>query len=96
MELSTEDYKNLVEDYLHNDSNMSHVACNWLKRHNNSHDSWRQWMPSDDERNELYIGGIFPLTTNQTNSYTAQGIAVSKCDFNYFIFWYLYYMFCII
>lgn len=77
MELTTDDYKDLVEDYLYT-GDMSQVACSWMKRHNDTYDSWRQWMPSDDERNELYIGGIFPLTTNETNSYTARGIVHSS------------------
>lgn len=76
MEFTTEGYRDLIEDYLRT-GDMSQVACNWMKRHNETDDSWKRWMPSDDERNELYIGGIFPLTTNETNSYTAKGIFVS-------------------
>ncbi|XP_024935475.1 uncharacterized protein LOC107275141 isoform X2 [Cephus cinctus] len=48
------------------------IACDWLKENLNY--TLRYWVPDDEDKNTLYIGGIFPVTGT---AYTAKSIMVA-------------------
>ena len=73
MELKLEDYQEMLVDYNGRGESADawEVACEWMKRHKSRKNkfSWAvQWQPRNDEKNVLYIGGIFPLRNNLHSS----------------------------
>lgn len=83
MEFLQIEYKNLLERFqeIQDHSNqvitedqsiiIKKVACDWLR---DNRDTWQFWLPHNDDKQELYIGGIFPLTGS---SYTAKSIVIA-------------------
>lgn len=84
MEFLLPEYKDLLERFqkksnFSEDSNqviiedqnvtVKEVACDWLK---DNKDVWRYWRPHDDKE-VLYIGGIFPL---HGSTYTSDSIVL--------------------
>lgn len=82
MEFLLREYKNLLERFqeIQDHSNqvitedqsviVKKVACDWLR---DNKPTWQFWLPHNDDKQELYIGGIFPLTGS---TYTAQSIVI--------------------
>ncbi|XP_032691676.1 uncharacterized protein LOC116854152 isoform X2 [Odontomachus brunneus] len=48
------------------------IACDWLK--DNLNYTLANWMPDDDDKNILYVGGIFPMSGT---SYQAKSIVIA-------------------
>ncbi|XP_008543958.2 uncharacterized protein LOC103568771 [Microplitis demolitor] len=74
-QLSAKMYEDLISRYNNLiDLNISEddIACGWIK--DNLNHTLHYWMPNDDDKNILYIGGIFPMTGTP---YTAKSIAVA-------------------
>lgn len=68
-------YEDLIDRYNRLiDSNVTEdaIACNWLA--DNLNYTLRHWMPSNDDKNILYVGGIFPMSGTP---YTTKSIAVA-------------------
>lgn len=60
-------YENLLR--LHNsrtDKNIHATACQWLKSNDKV---WTSWLPTNTNKREIYIGGIFPLSGAFYNAY---------------------------
>lgn len=71
LKFSEEDYNYLLQLYNQKSETTSivDVACKWMQQKKSS---WSDWIPvRDTEKNNIYIGGIFPLTGS---SYTGKGI----------------------
>lgn len=68
MSFSRDNYSDLVARYNQQPGAVDKIACEWLV-HNK--ESWMPWIPTGDEKNVLYIGGIFPITGS---TYIAKGI----------------------
>ncbi|XP_069698476.1 uncharacterized protein [Periplaneta americana] len=68
MSFSREDYADLLSRYNAQPRSVDEIACEWLV-HNEK--SWMPWIPTSDEKNILYIGGIFPISGS---TYIAKGI----------------------
>ncbi|XP_014480221.1 PREDICTED: uncharacterized protein LOC106747328 [Dinoponera quadriceps] len=49
------------------------VACDWLK--DNLNYTMTMWMPQNNDKNVLYVGGIFPMTGS---SYQAKSIPIAS------------------
>lgn len=83
MEFLQVEYKNLIERFHQAQDHSNHVitedqsvivrqvACDWLRDNKRT---WQYWLPHIDDRHELHIGGIFPLTGS---SYTAKSIVIA-------------------
>ncbi|XP_074115403.1 uncharacterized protein LOC141538040 isoform X1 [Cotesia typhae] len=68
-------YEDLIDRYNRLiDSNVTEdtIACDWLA--DNLNYTLRHWMPSNDDKNILYVGGIFPMSGTP---YTTKSIAVA-------------------
>lgn len=60
-------YENLLR--LHNsrpEKNIYATACQWLK---SNEKVWTRWMPTNTNKRDIYIGGIFPLSGAFYNAY---------------------------
>ncbi|XP_021935929.1 receptor-type guanylate cyclase gcy-4-like isoform X2 [Zootermopsis nevadensis] len=68
MSFSRDNYYDLLARYNQQPGAVDKIACEWLV-HNK--ESWLPWIPTSDEKNVLYIGGIFPISGS---SYIAKGI----------------------
>jgi hypothetical protein len=68
MSFSRDNYLDLLARYDQQPGAVDEIACEWLV-HNK--ESWLPWIPTSDEKNVLYIGGIFPISGS---SYIAKGI----------------------
>jgi hypothetical protein len=68
MSFSRDSYSDLVARYNQQPGAVDKIACEWLV-HNK--EIWMPWIPTSDEKNVLYIGGIFPITGSP---YSAKGI----------------------
>jgi hypothetical protein len=68
MSFSRDSYADLVARYNQQPGAVDKIACEWLV-HNK--ESWKPWIPTSDEKNVLYIGGIFPITGSP---YSGKGI----------------------
>ncbi|XP_077272002.1 uncharacterized protein LOC143902726 [Temnothorax americanus] len=64
-------YENLIYRHSHNLSD-EQVACDWLK--DNLNYTLAEWKPNNDDKNTLFVGGIFPMSGN---SYMAKSIVIA-------------------
>ncbi|XP_072759038.1 uncharacterized protein [Anoplolepis gracilipes] len=71
---SQEMYENLIARRTLAASNISdeQIACDWLRENLNY--TLTEWKPSNDDKNTLFVGGIFPMTGN---SYMAKSIVIA-------------------
>lgn len=67
-------YEDLITRRIRASTNVSdeQIACNWLK--DNLNYTLTKWKPSNDDKNILYVGGIFPMSGN---SYMAKSIMIA-------------------
>ncbi|KAE8743927.1 NeuroparsinReceptor [Frankliniella occidentalis] len=66
------DYHNLVQRSQEAGSlSDEKVACEWLRENK---EKWKDWVWSNDNKDVLYIGGIFPLSGH---IYSARGIVIA-------------------
>jgi hypothetical protein len=68
MSFSRDNYIDLLARYNHNPGAVEKIACEWLV---DNKESWKPWIPTSDEKNVIYIGGIFPISGS---TYTAKGL----------------------
>ncbi|XP_011630756.1 uncharacterized LOC105422894 isoform X1 [Pogonomyrmex barbatus] len=54
------------------DASDEDIACDWLK--DNLNYTLAKWKPNNDDKNTLYVGGIFPMSGN---SYMAKSIVIA-------------------
>ncbi|XP_071557353.1 uncharacterized protein [Temnothorax nylanderi] len=64
-------YENLIYRHSH-DLSDEQVACDWLK--DNLNYTLAKWKPNNDDKNTLFVGGIFPMSGN---SYMAKSIVIA-------------------
>jgi len=71
---SREMYEILITRRLQASMNVSdeQIACDWLK--DNLKYVLTEWKPSNDDKNTLFVGGIFPMSGN---SYMAKSIVIA-------------------
>ncbi|XP_029161523.1 receptor-type guanylate cyclase gcy-5-like [Nylanderia fulva] len=71
---SREMYENLILRRTRIASNVSdeQIACDWLRENLNY--TLTEWKPNSDNKNTLYVGGIFPIGGN---SYMAKSIVIA-------------------
>ncbi|XP_067007078.2 uncharacterized protein [Anabrus simplex] len=63
------DYRKLMDLYeAVGEENPTRAACQWMRQNAKK---WNRWVPTIDEKNILFVGGIFPLTGS---AYTSKGI----------------------
>lgn len=67
-------YEDLITRRIRAPVNVSdeQIACDWLK--NNLNYTLKEWKPNNDDKNTLYVGGIFPMSGN---SYMAKSIVIA-------------------
>ncbi|PNF24218.1 hypothetical protein B7P43_G15826 [Cryptotermes secundus] len=68
MSFSRDNYLDLLARYSQQPGAVEKIACEWLVENKVS---WKPWIPTSDEKNVIYIGGIFPISVS---TYTAKGI----------------------
>ncbi|EZA52311.1 Insulin receptor [Ooceraea biroi] len=71
---SREMYEDLIARRTRAGSNVSdeQVACDWLR--DNLNYTLIEWKPNDNDKNTLFVGGIFPMSGN---SYMAKSIVIA-------------------
>ncbi|EFN73169.1 Insulin-like peptide receptor [Camponotus floridanus] len=71
---SREMYENLIVRRMWAASNVSdeEIACDWLKENLNY--TLTEWKPSNEYKNTLFVGGIFPMTND---SYIGKSIVIA-------------------
>jgi len=71
---SREMYEDLIARRTRASNNVSdeQVACDWLR--DNLNYTLTKWKPSDNDKNTLFVGGIFPMSGN---SYMAKSIVIA-------------------
>ncbi|CAH0390440.1 unnamed protein product [Bemisia tabaci] len=71
-ELSPNGYHDILNSYhtAQSPKNISEIACTWMKANRNT---WKTWIHLDN-KNVIYIGGIFPLGST---TYNGRGIFVA-------------------
>lgn len=71
MNFDQNSYENLLRIFKNNIGKPNiDTACHWLKQN----DVWRRWLPSNSDKKNIYIGGIFPLSGV---TYNAHGIVLA-------------------
>lgn len=68
MSFSRDNYLDLLARYSQQPGAVEKIACEWLVENKIS---WKPWIPTSDEKNVIYIGGIFPISGS---TYTGKGI----------------------
>ena len=74
LSFSHENYVDLLQRYNKEPGSVDKIACDWLI---DNEESWQFWIPTSDEKNDLVIGGIFPMSGS---NYIAKGIVRGKIN----------------